>query len=283
MSWRERDHPRHPDGRFRDKASGWISAVAGRLRRNSVPPEPYFAEPEDPYAREARRARDTGGFGGVDLIAAGRGTALARAAMDAALLYPKPDMEPVAGRMLYRSGGVGPHGDEALHAIAQAQGFEVPAQVVTPDQMDELIRLGGLEMWRGVETSRDGLDTPPEEIHRRFREGQAYQGLGMAGNGTYMSSSRSEASRYGQTARYALHPDARVVGYRTIQREQSEFLRQFDYDSIEHKVYADTERYAAARGWDAIMWHRGEEVGKGVGVEDEIIVLNRGALVAEAE
>lgn len=282
MIWREKDHPRHDDGRFRDKVGGWVSAVAGRLGRRAAT-ETYFPEPEDPYAREQRRARETSGFGGVDLIGAGRGTAVAEAALAEAMKYPKERMGPVAGRMLYRSGGVGPHGDEALHVIAQTQGYEVPARTLTPDEMDEQIRLGGLEMWRGVEVSHDGLDTSPAEIHRRFREGQSYQGLGMAGNGTYMSSSRSEASRYGSTARYALHPDARVVGYRTIQREQAEYLKQFDYGSPEYLVFADTGRYAAARGWDAIMWHRGEEVGKARGEEDEIIVLNRGALLAEVQ
>lgn len=31
MTWREKDHPRHDDGRFRDKIGGWVSAVSDRL------------------------------------------------------------------------------------------------------------------------------------------------------------------------------------------------------------------------------------------------------------
>mgnify|MGYP001606922640 CR=1 FL=1 len=279
MSWRERDHPRDDVGRFRDRVGGWVTAVSERLgRRQPVQSEPEYVEP-DPFALEAR-IESGPGFGAPDLIQAGRADDTAQAAYDAAAQYPRENMEVLAGRMLYRGGGVGPHGDEALHHIAQAQGFESPAQSVTSTEMDEQIRRGGLELWRGVRPSHDGQHSA-SEVHRRYREGEPYQGLGFAGNGTYFSSSYSEASSYGEVGRYALHPDARIVGFRTLQREQVEYLRQVGPESVLGRVMADTGRYAAMRGYDAIMWHRGEEMGRARGVEDEVIVLNRGALLAE--
>lgn len=140
----------------------------------------------------------------------------------------------------------------------------------------------------GVEEGRGPEHLSPDEIHRRLREDEAYQGLGMASNGTHFSSSRSEASQHGVYRRYALYPDARVVGLRAIQLEQQEYLQSlegstWDLRTVPGRVFAETGRYAAARGYDAILWRRGEEV---TGRRDdpvEVIVLNRGALLAEVQ
>lgn len=233
---------------------------------------------------------NAGPGGGVDLIAAGHGEALAAAAFDAAASLPRPEGSgELAGRLLYHGGGVGPHGDEALYHIAAAQGFEGQAKGVSRSEMTVgIVMEGDTEMFRGVR-ARGGKTA--EEMHEQIRSGEAYHGLGYAGNGIYMSSSRSEAGRYGTVGRYALHHDAKVVDFRDLQTEQAEYLQSIGYrdvgkfsvkrDSITGRVFDDPGRYAAARGYDAIRWRRGEEVGKPAGEEDEFIVLNRTALIAE--
>jgi hypothetical protein len=168
-----------------------------------------------------------------------------------------------------------------LHHIAAAQGFEGPAVAVSAKEMSAGVRRGDVEMFRGVEPSADGSKSA-SDIHEQFRTGEAYHGLGFSGNGMYMSNSRAEASTYGQVGRYALHREAKVVDFRDLQAEQQSFLSSVGRDSITGRVFSDPGRYAAARGYDAIRWRRGEESGKRSGEEDEFIVLNRTALLAEA-
>lgn len=226
----------------------------------------------------------SGRVAGTDLIAAGRGEEIAQSALAAADAnsydFDREQFDPLAGRMLYDGGGVGPHGDEALHDIAARQGFEGPAQSVSAKDMDAGIRQGDAEMFRGVKASHDGKLTPGQ-VHERMRSGEPYHGLGFSGNGTYLSNSRTLASGYGTVGRYALHRDARVVDYRQLQHEQTDYIRSVGRDSPQGRVFSDPGRYAAARGYDAIRWRRGEEAGKQPGEEDEFIVLNRTAMLAE--
>jgi len=256
--WRERDHPRHEDGRFRDKEGpGWADAVAERL----VPTARADAAP--------------------DLIADGRGGDLAQAALDAARAYPGDEYSgDLAGRLLHRGGGVGPHGDEALYHIAVTQGFDALPETLTAVEMDERIRQGATELFRGIEHTRDGR-LSAGEMHRQVREGPVFYGLGFAGNGIYAGNVRSTAAEYGFTGRYALRPDARVVDFRELQEEQEQYLASVGRDTVLGRVYADAGRYAAARGYDAIRWRRGDESGQPG--KHEYIVLNRGTLLADAE
>lgn len=223
--------------------------------------------------------KGAGPGGGVDLIAAGQADALAASALEAAGAF-EVDEEQLAGRRLYRGGGVGPHGDEALHHIATQQGFDGPAQLVTKKEMDRGVRRGDVEMFRGVRKSHDGKMTAAQ-VHESAVSGDAYYGLGYSGNGIYLSNSRSIAGQYGQVGRYALHRDARVVDFRDLQREQGAFLDSVGHTTTTGRVFSDPGRYAAARGYDAIRWRRGEEGGRRKGEEDEFIVLNRSALLAE--
>lgn len=233
-----------------------------------------------------RGGKGVGPGGGVDLIAGGQAEAIAADAIDAAAPYATERSE-LAGRLLYSGGGVGPHGDEALFHLAIQQGFDGPATAVSRAEMDTAIRGGFLgrgaatPMYRGVRPSPDGTRTAAQ-IHEQVRSGPAHYGLGFSGNGYYMSSSRSEASRYGDVARYALHARARVVDLRELDAEQSAYLASLPQGSAARRVFSDPGRYAAARGYDAIKWRRGEETGKAPGEEDEFIVLNRSALLAEA-
>lgn len=242
-----------------------------------------------PSARFFKRDKDgqfsSGDSGGrvaaPDLIAAGRAEEIATAAFAAAAGLPRPEgADELAGRRLYRGGGVGPHGDEALHHIAALQGFEGPAVAVSSKEMSKGVKQGDAELFRGVHGSADGTKTAAD-IHEQFRSGEAFHGLGYSGNGIYMSSSRQEAGTYGTVGRYALHRDARVVDYRALQTEHAAFIRSVGADSVTGRVFADPGRYAAARGYDAIKWRRGEEAGKKSGEEDELIILNRTAMLAE--
>lgn len=218
----------------------------------------------------------------IDLLVGSHADEIAAAAYDAAAAYGDEERGYLAGRLLYHGGGVGPHGDEALHHIAAHQGFEGPATVVSRAEMDRQVKKGAIEMFRGVRPAHDGSKTA-SEIHEQFRSGPAFHGLGYSGNGTYLSSSRSEASSYGQVARYALRPGANVVDYRDLQQEQEKFLSALERYSVTWEVFQDPGRYAAARGYDAIWWRRGEEAGRKPGEEDEFIVLNRAAVLAEAQ
>lgn len=219
--------------------------------------------------------RKGGGPGsGEDLLAAGRGAEIAQAALDAA-------GGEVAGRRLYRGGGVGPHGDEALYSIAGQQGFDGPAATASRREMTKGVRQGDTEMFRGVRPSQDGSKTAAQ-VHEQVHAGDAHYGLGYAGNGYYMSGSSAIAGTYGQVGRYSLHRDSRTVDFRDLQREQAEYLSTVPAGSAEARVFADPGRYAAARGYDAIKWRRGEEVGDRPGAEDEYIVLNRTALTVQA-
>lgn len=143
MIWREKDHPRHDNGRFRDKIGGWVSAVSERLTRRGAPAA-------EPPAEELPEVEATGpGFGGRDLIGEGRADELASAALAAAQPYRDEHGNELAGRRRYGGGGVGPHGDEALYHIAQVQGFDALPGLLTREEMDEAVRGGALELWRG--------------------------------------------------------------------------------------------------------------------------------------
>lgn len=226
--------------------------------------------------KRGRFAETSGGPGsGEDLLAAGRGEEVAQAALDAA-------GGEVTGRRLYNGGqapGIGPHGDEALHAIVAQQGFDGPATVVSRKELSRGVRDGDAEMFRGVQGGKRADGKTAEEIHEQTRSGEDYQGLGAFGNGTYFSGSESMAATYGTTARFALAREARTADYDTLRTEQESYLKTVSRDSAAYRVFSDPGRYAAARGYDAIHVRR---EGQPKGGENEYVVLNRTALIAEA-
>lgn len=252
MKWLERLHPRGRGGKFASGGGDWVDRVSDSIDRQRGPKH-------------------------NDLIAAGTGESLAADAHRAASAYPDVDGDVLPRRRRVNPGGMGPHGEEALHHIAAHQGFEAHPETVTREEMNRRVGAGDIELFRGLTGNNQ---VTAGQMHERYRTGEAYHGLGYTGNGTYMTNQRHMASSYGQPARYALRRDARVVDFRALQLEQDEYLRGLEHGSITHDIYSDPGRYAAARGYDAIRWMRGAESGR-PGME-EWVILNRGAMLAEA-
>jgi len=195
------------------------------------------------------------------------------------LIETKEAAEALAARVWSTAGEsqFGPHGDEVLHHIVKEQGFG-PTEVVPKGQMDA-IRAEHRGMFRGVGPSRDGKKSG-DDIHNEMATDAAFQGRGVAGNGTYMTSRASEAAGYGTVRAYALHKDARVVQHNEMHAEQKAFLSQLDRGSLAHAMFSDRGRFAAARGYDAYEWEFSDPEAGGA-MTGRWVVLNRGALFME--
>lgn len=257
--WEESEHPRRADGRFREKGTvDWSRLVSERLGA----PGGHVDRVE-----------------GRDLLGE----------------LTEADFEHLAGitPSLYAvASGQAPEGDRALGQIWARQGFDGPPQVVDEATLQQAIDSGWTSMWRAVNEVDLGLTTyqTAEQVAEKLRTGQVRPGLGGAGNGTYFAPDRAKdnMSYYGQAVIHAaLSPDARTIGL-------SELRELMEADGItadvlfgdesswtaRQRVLADAGRYAALRGYDAILhWWSARDKEQ----PHEIIVLNRTALmIAEA-
>ena len=260
MKWDEAEHPRREDGRFRRKGTAdWSRLVSERLGT----PGGHVDRVE-----------------GRDLLGE-----LADADWEA-LAEVTPSLYAVA------SGQAGPEGDRALGQIWGRQGFDGSPRVVDEATLQQAIDSGWMSLWRAVNEVDLGLSTyqTAEQVAEHLRTGVVRPGLGGAGNGTYFAPDRAKGNmrHYGEAILHAaLSPDARTVGLSEIQDLMAA-------DGITHellygdeaqwtpreRVLADAGRYAAARGYDAILhWWSARDKEQ----PHEIIVLNRTALmIAEA-
>lgn len=256
--WRERDHPRHPDGRFREKGTAdWSRLVSERLGA----PGGHVDRVE-----------------GRDLLGE----------------LTEADWEDLAGRApsLYEvASGTAPEGDRALGAIWQRQGFDGPPRVVSTQEMEQAVGTGWMSLWRAVNEVDLGLTTyrSAEQIAELYRTGTARPGLGGAGNGTYFAPDRAKDNMqyYGEAVIHAaLSPDARTIGLSELQDLMaadgitSDLLYGDDSTwTPRERVLADAGRYAALRGYDAVLhWWSARDKEQ----PHEIIVLNRTAVIVEA-
>jgi hypothetical protein len=208
-------------------------------------------------------------------------------------------------------------GDEWLAAIQDEQGFNGPAQVATPAELDAAVADGATELFRGVRTP---------EMAEQFRTGTLYPGdPGLFGSGTYASPSRSVATGYGNgnnaaVLRMALRRDARVISYadllklrakhggtaasRSLAARQAAalaavdpndtsaieaILREFESlrsrQSPRSRITADEGRLAALLGYDAISVPNGRRLSRhGLEInEAEYVIVNRTALLVEGQ
>jgi hypothetical protein len=206
------------------------------------------------------------------------------------------DWEALAGATpsLYAvaSGTAGPEGDRALGQIWGRQGFGGPPRVVDEATLQRAIDSGAMSLWRAVNEVDLGLTTyqTAEQVAEHYRTGVARPGLGGAGNGTYFAPDRARDNMgyYGDAVIHAaLSPTARTISLADLRDLMeadgitSEVL--FGDDSQwtpRERVLADAGRYAALRGYDAILhWWSARDKEQ----PHEIIVLNRTALmIAEA-
>lgn len=283
MDWRERDHPRDPDGQFTDK-SGWAQALVGQL----VPGDSY------------RPGRDI--TGELDWAAV-------------AQKAPPSDVSIFSAASTRM--------DDMLGEIYQQQGYHGKPSVVKREQMDRLVKEGWTELWRGVshpdpgrraayaqqfrtgDEHRPGLGGRGNGTYtsRNPREAQSYttpderwhMTLVKREDGShahayvdpddpdappvYPGVDPADTRRYPGLLRMALRPDARLITWRELEDmwpiKQRESLIAveggWEVDEDRMSVIADEGRLAAALGYDAIIRPG----------SDHIIILNRTAVVVQ--
>jgi hypothetical protein len=148
--------------------------------------------------------------------------------------------------------------DRGLAVIANRQGFDGKPQVVSKAEMDKLVAEGHAEMFRGVVGS---YRKSAADMQEDTRSGPAFFGNGMFANGYYFSEDRQVGVDYsdkspGSVLRGVLIKDANIVSYKEIEAEHEAFLKSIigRPDAMAMRTtYDDLGRYAAARGYDAIV------------------------------
>lgn len=186
--------------------------------------------------------------------------------------------------------------DLSLAAIGQLQGYDGKPRVVSKAELDRLVEDGHPEMFRGVTDSVDG-SVSARQILEETRSGHAWYGTGIYGNGYYWGDNDLAAhyakplrsTQKGEVARAVLGPDAKVIDYwKDLDSEHREYmasLKGHPDEALLRDVYGDPGRYAAARGYDAILIapdSLSEKLGqKPRGERPWYNILNRTALVIE--
>lgn len=187
------------------------------------------------------------------------------------------------------------YGDKAGHdgifqdIVDATDRHDAPQVAASSEEFDRLTQ-GRRTYWRGM--------TRTEYAHAFLHGDDFYVGFGMHGSGSYFAESRHTAEMYaqmrkdkrvGRTIRVALKPDARVINYRQAEKAAAKDSRRLlaglpldlsanlTPEQVRQKaVYltlVDPGRWAAINGYDAI-----EDDAHG-----NIVVLNRGALIADPE
>lgn len=184
--------------------------------------------------------------------------------------------------------------DKILHMIMMDQGFDGPPEVCTKEELDQHIKDGETELWRGI------ADFQNRGYAEQFRSGEVYAGQGTYGNGIYSSSKRSTADGFagsqGKVLRMTIKKGSKVI--RTVEansiisQEQKAALQKLDSTDLSKmpdtefqrltaimdgsaQDYRDPGRWAASRGYDAMV-----RTLKPSG-EQYYIILNRTAVRVE--
>jgi len=257
--WREEQHPRRPDGRFRDKA-GWVGEVADQMSRGL-------------WSGRVRASSEL-----VDVSDLG----------PEALESLRDSFTPEDGMLaaIYRKQGY----DGPPRVVTQAEMDEL----VEAGEVIEVWR--GIERHQDRFT---GEWTDARTLAEQYRTGPYFAGQGVRGNGTYTTTDENRArigySEAGGLLRIGLAADARVVTYREFMDEtiqygdaSERFKRHWHYSGAQDEsllerasteemigwILVDEGRLAAAMGIDAIKVDRG-------GVGDVYVILNRTATVVQ--
>lgn len=171
--------------------------------------------------------------------------------------------------------------DGALQAIVELQGFDglptvVDEALLPIDRWDDRGFKtseggGAIELWRGLSEDINGSG---DQYAEAFRSGAFRTGQGVHGNGVYLTTDRNLAAAYTYDSQgltnpsprgllhMALRPDARVVV------QDATFMADWKAAAANTPLYVDAGRYAAARGFDAMLAPDGNYV-----------LLNRTAVV----
>lgn len=138
--------------------------------------------------------------------------------------------------------------DEKLGYLGKLQGYDGAPTRVTQQQMDDLVKAGGVQIWRGIANFnnwRTGEKKTGEDMAEQFRTGTFHYGQGIYGNGVYSSTNKNTAESYagmrgGGSAnnkpgllRMVLHPNAKTIDYSEAQRRAS---------TEDHKRIADLQK-----------------------------------------
>jgi hypothetical protein len=173
--------------------------------------------------------------------------------------------------------------DDNLAVIMEAQGFHSKPKVVDKDGMDEIIRDGGIEVYRGV---RGGSLQGTVDMVQSYATGDHFVGQGIYGNGTYTAEDYSFAKGYANqyangVMRIALHKDAKVIDYPAAKAATDALSRSKAKKTVaDRAVVADNVgRWAALNGYDAIRVNVQAENYGGVG--HFFVILNRGAVAVQ--
>lgn len=219
--------------------------------------------------------------------------------LDDDLLFPK-------------AGDEGKLGDRILARIYEKQGYHAKGKLLSKEEFDKQIAKGThIEVHRGVSGKARVEDFKTGDEH--------YPGYGVLGNGTYASTYRPTAesySRYNEQGliHMALDRKAKIIDNNDLSNEMREGLRKIPQRNAFSEVfkeqkakgltnqqadellkvrnkeilaennkiralYNDNGRYAAMRGYDAIVSDRGGTItGK---VEKYYVILNRGKVIIE--
>jgi hypothetical protein len=157
-------------------------------------------------------------------------------------------------------------GDKALSKIIKMQGFDAPVQ---HGNLSKAVKAGGTRIYRG---------SPSADYNNDFLEADTpRQGLGVYGNGTYFGTkpgvAKSYAGKGGSTISAVLSPDAKVANYWDQLSDWTADVGPTDPKGDVRKVTEDFGRWAAMRGYDAIVAPGDEDD------STELVVLNRGKVM----
>lgn len=206
-------------------------------------------------------------------------------------------------------------GDKQLSGITEMQeGWNDPARVVSENELTAAVNSGWTELYRGINHVFNGTST---EAAEQSRTGEWRMGLGIYGNGVYLSPRRSTADAYagrqperdldldanwdpnthewigpttesvGTVMRMAIDPEARIVNYDELVAERLEWMTQLKQrgEGV-HPMWNDLGKYAAMRGYDGIKisgpnFNDGALYPPGVTNADQYVIFNRSVLMMD--
>jgi hypothetical protein len=178
-----------------------------------------------------------------------------------------------------------------LNAIQNRMGFNALPTLVNEANLKTLTDKGWTPVYRGI-SGRSKRD--PEfaaKVINEFKTGEHYAGNGIFGSGTYTSTWISTAKNYADqinsnVMHMAVSPTAKIIDHekivKTLKKELEIIAKKegkVDMAALwrdpityeKYKVFADTGRYAASKGYDVIR------VTEGTGHKEEhyYVILNR--------
>jgi SPP1 gp7 family putative phage head morphogenesis protein len=175
-------------------------------------------------------------------------------------------------------------GDSLLGALYEYTGYDAFPTILDDDEFNAL-SLNAITSFRGVNRYRwPAGELSPQQILDMYRSGRYFPGYGVYGNGTYSSTNPRVASGYGgadynNVIRILLSPTANVADYNELAKDYRAWHDALTPEYKRTKAYlllSDFGRWATAKGFDAIRIVDIDQQGLPIGVDDYVVILNRG-------